>query len=366
MKKGIKMNLLFVGIVNKNIEDAGTRRFKELFETIKRNNKINLNKLNVEYTYNVNFNSIVDLSILQIIYFFKSFNLIFKLLFSKKYKQYNYIWFWPLNYTLIWTIPIMRIFGKKIIFDYNDDFYKLSRRNNLIKIILSYLFIKIPQIMVPYLSNKNIVTIGTYSKMSKRLQVKSFPITCGFDEKKFNKLKKLSVNNKIIKLSYFGGVRKEFDLDFIINIIKNTKLNVELNLYGSNYNVNIPKSKKIVYHGLIDFSKVPEEMNKMDILLNSFKYDDLANNASPVKVFEYMACGKPILSARVESIKDVLKHNHNCLLYEPSNEKDFELKLKELVQNKELRNKLGNNSLKDSKEYTWNKIADKIVKFISN
>lgn len=358
------MKILLIGMFNKKIEDAGTRRFKELFEAIKKNKKIYLEKINIDYNYNVNFDSIIDLSILEIIFFFKSFNLIYKLLFDKKYRKYSYIYFWPLNYTLIWIIPIIRLFHKKVIFDYNDDFYKLSKRDNFIKIILSFLFIKIPQILIPYLSSKNIVTPGIYFRMSEKLKKKSFPITCGYNEKKFKKLKKNNLDDKLIKVGYFGGIKKEFDLDFIINVIKNLKLNVEFHLYGSNYNINILKSKKIFYHGLINFSKVPEEMNKMDILLNSFKYNDLANNASPVKIFEYMACGKAIISSKVDSIKKILINNQNCLLYKPSNKIDFELKLKELVQNKKLRERLGKQALKDSKKYTWKKIADKIIKFI--
>lgn len=354
------MKLLFVNFINKNVEDAGTCRISELYSSLEK--KISVEKIYLDSTKNYYSK---PKFIMVLLYFPESCKIVYKLIFNKKYKEYKYLWFWPVNYNYLWMIPILRIFGKKIIFDYNDDFYELSNNKNCLLKIKSLLLYKIPQIISPYISNYVFLTPHNYKQANNYIRNKSLSLTTGFDKSKFYPLKKKS-DSKEIKIGYFGVIKSEFDIDFILNTIKKIKWQYKFYLYGTNKNILIPKDKRIKYGGILTRKEINKEMNKMDILLCPFKYNKLANNASPIKIFEYMACGKAILCANVESIKDVLKDNHNCLLYEPSNENDFLKKLNFLLQNSQLRRKLGDNALKDSNKYVWESITDKIIDFLDN
>ncbi len=354
-----KYNLLFVIFQDKLIEDGGTRRIDDLFFEF--NKIIDVQKININYPYNIKI-KVLKVFWIKLLLIPNSFIILYKLLFDKKLKQYNTLWFWPMEYIYLWIIPILRLFGKKIIFDYNDNFHKLNTSKNIVKKFGSFILYKIPQTLIPYISNYNILTPYTLRIQSNFIKKKSIGVTTGFINSKFKKTD--NYINKIVKIGYFGGIRKDFDFDFLLNTIIKSNQKFELYLYGKNYGVNIPNDKRIICCGLIPHNVVYKKMNEMDILINSFKYNDLANCASPVKVFEYMACGKAILSANVESIKDVLINNKNSLLYEPSNEKYFLNKFKALISDKELRDRLGKQALIDSKKYTWEKIVEKIKKFI--
>lgn len=355
------MKLLFVNFVTKDTKDAGTKRIDDLYLALE--NKISVKKIYLDLPCNF---SIKFKLINTLLSFPASFKILYKLLFDKRYKDYNYLWFWPINYNYLWVIPILRLYGKKIIFDYNDDFYELSNNNTLLLKIKSVFLYKIPQIITPYISNYVLLTPYRYKLANNYIKTKSLSLTTGFNELKFYHVKKNHSQKKEIKIGYFGSIKSEFDLDFILNAIIKTKYKFKLYLFGWNKDIVIPKDSRIKYMGVLSEDDVNTEINNIDILLCPFKYGNLANYASPVKIFEYMACGKAILCANVESIKGILKHEDNCLLYRASNERDFILKLRLLLQDSELRNKLSIKALRDSKKYTWIKISEKVINYIKH
>ena len=52
---------------------------------------------------------------------------------------------------------------------------------------------------------------------------------------------------------------------------------------------------------------------------------------SPLKLFEAMAMGKPVIGARIGEVAKVLAGEKNGLLYQPGNTKDLTSKLRKLL-----------------------------------
>jgi len=359
-----KNEILYMSFVAPGEYNAGVQRQRDITS----NSSVNFHLYSVPLVYNLR-NKQLQFAITRLLEIPSSLILLYDMIFNKKYNKYKVIIMWPLSFSFLWVMPLLRLFGKKVIYDYNDDFFRLSKRRSFPYNIISFIFIYVPQHASKYVSNKNLVTIGIYNRMSRRLQKKSLTITTGFDNHKFTRSMSDIVNesgNSIIKIGYFGSIRKDFDLQFVLDCIVNSDIKAEIHLYGKNHDIMIPNDPRFFYHGLIEFSEVPSEIRKMDILISSFKYNDLANLASPVKVFEYMACGKAILSARVESIEGILHDGKNCLIYGPQNAVDFMDKLKILIYDSKLRHALGTQAYVDSKEYTWDKTCIRIADFVFN
>lgn len=113
-------------------------------------------------------------------------------------------------------------------------------------------------------------------------------------------------------------------------------------------------------------------MNYCDILLMPYQKKVFLENGitdtskwmSPMKMFEYLACGKPIISSDLPVLREVLKNNINSILVESDNINEWDSAIKLLIINKELRSKLGRNAYIDFKfNYTWEIRAKKIIKF---
>jgi glycosyltransferase involved in cell wall biosynthesis len=91
--------------------------------------------------------------------------------------------------------------------------------------------------------------------------------------------------------------------------------------------------------------------------------DEKINNwTSPLKLFEYMATKRLIIASNIESLKEILIHNHNSILFNPNTENDLADKINFSVKyyNKDL----VINAFEDVKEYTWTNRAKQILNFI--
>ena len=92
--------------------------------------------------------------------------------------------------------------------------------------------------------------------------------------------------------------------------------------------------------------------------------DKARNTVLPLKTFLYKAAGKAILAPDMEDIKEILRHSENAFLVEPDNDDLEILAIKELLEDTSLRKKLGATAKEEMKFLTWDKRAEKILKFV--
>lgn len=154
------------------------------------------------------------------------------------------------------------------------------------------------------------------------------------------------LKDKNYKLLLVGGSGK--DKERIIEIIN-----------------NIDYHDKIIVDGFIDQNELLNIMSLADIaVLPNKKTIESEEYTSPVKTFEYMAMGLPIIAARLPALADILTENENCIFFEPENSKDLADKIISLIEDKKLREKFSLNNISKAKDYSWEKRAENIVDFI--
>ena len=85
--------------------------------------------------------------------------------------------------------------------------------------------------------------------------------------------------------------------------------------------------------------------------------------ASPLKLFEYMASGTPILASDFGAIREVLNEK-NAFLFDPDNINDLIEKIKYISNNNEKAIRIAKESLKLIKDYTWQKRVERILNFL--
>jgi glycosyltransferase involved in cell wall biosynthesis len=83
-----------------------------------------------------------------------------------------------------------------------------------------------------------------------------------------------------------------------------------------------------------------------------------ARFTSPLKLFEYLATGVPIVAADVQSVKEVLTDGENARLYEGGNVAALARALNEVAGDMDLARRL---SCKDAKEYTYKTRAARLL-----
>ena len=110
---------------------------------------------------------------------------------------------------------------------------------------------------------------------------------------------------------------------------------------------------------------IPLWLRAADVLVlpNSAKTKIGSEYTSPLKLFEYMASGTPMIVSNVSAVKEVLS-DKEAVFFKADNSEDLTVKIKMVLENSRgavARAQLAENKVGD---YSWNKRAEAILDFI--
>ena len=84
-------------------------------------------------------------------------------------------------------------------------------------------------------------------------------------------------------------------------------------------------------------------MNQSDVCLGSFGVSPKITRVVPLKVFEALACGRALITARTPAILELLTEGENCLLTEMGEPQDLAEKILYLKNNPAVKEKIAKN-----------------------
>ncbi len=115
---------------------------------------------------------------------------------------------------------------------------------------------------------------------------------------------------------------------------------------------------KVEFVGYVQYNDLPKYYSSADVFVRPSLSEGLGN------VFlEAMACGVPIIGTPVGGIPDFLEDRKTGLFCQVNNPQDIAKKIKEILENDELRKSMVNNGLNLVKDkYSWDKISLKMEK----
>jgi glycosyltransferase involved in cell wall biosynthesis len=203
-------------------------------------------------------------------------------------------------------------------------------------------------------------------------------------DKIFLKTHKKSESRKIIKLPlnknivmYAGGLYRSKGINTFIkssDFFKNQ--NILFVVVGGSY-VEV-KEKSIIHRikqkpNIVHFphqkhNKMPLFLSAADILVipNSEKIKAKAYKEYtwPLKFYEFMSAGRPVILSKVTALKNISKNMHNTIFFKPDSAEDLANKIKLLFHNKKLQRSLSKNAKRVVGKYSWEVRANNILKFI--
>lgn len=78
---------------------------------------------------------------------------------------------------------------------------------------------------------------------------------------------------------------------------------------------------------------------------------------------EAAACGKPVVSTRLEGITEYLEHGEHGFLFEPGDVSGLTSSLERLIEDRKLRRQLGENAREMAQSYSWQNQAERMEYF---
>lgn len=113
-------------------------------------------------------------------------------------------------------------------------------------------------------------------------------------------------------------------------------------------------------------TEVPRYLAAADVLIlpNSGKREISRLYTSPLKLFEYMASGRPIVATDLPSVREILQNGRNAVLVEPDNPEALAEGIEVVLQDPQLADAIATQALKDVTHYTWENRAKRVLQFI--
>lgn len=117
---------------------------------------------------------------------------------------------------------------------------------------------------------------------------------------------------------------------------------------------DIPHTEHIEVIPFVPHHQIPRYLEQADILVMPYQRDlPHAQSISPMKLFEAMAAGRPIIVSDLEPIREIIQHGRNGLRVDPDNAEAWLNAVRFLQDHPELARDLAANALKDASRYSW-------------
>ncbi|TKX72881.1 glycosyltransferase [Halorubrum sp. GN11_10-6_MGM] len=121
------------------------------------------------------------------------------------------------------------------------------------------------------------------------------------------------------------------------------------------------------FSGYVPNREVPKYLAAADVLLMPYKTDhdvrlmDL-KSTSPLKLFEYMAAERPIVSSDIPAISRTLTHEETGLLAEPNDVDELVSYVTRVFRDEEFATKLAQNARNEVPKYSWQSRCETMIK----
>ena len=382
------MNIFYLTFIDLEAEDASTRHTFEICENLqrfshkvtlfapdigrlKRKTEIRIVRVWMPKIPIVGF-LLYYLFLLPIIFFF-SFRFKPELIYSRYY---------PLE--IIVTYFLKRIFRLKYIVEVNGAYMeemKLAGKSKWkIKFftLFEHLLFRLPDRIITVTSKIKEYLIRKYKLNPNKIEVISNGTNVGiFRPMSMTKCKEmLNLNNEMRYICYVGSLQQpwhgiEYGIRAMSKILSKIG-NVKLLIVGDGAlrkslqmkARELSLEKKVIFTGKVPFERVPFYINASEVCIAPFIKDiHEISGFSPLKLFDYMACGKPIVTVVMGELKEFIGKYNIGLVVSPENADELAKAIIRLINDRNLQQIFGKNGRKVAvEEFSWPGIARKVEK----
>ncbi len=259
---------------------------------------------------------------------------------------------------LPWGARIARSTGKPVIYDSHEDLPKQIYTKPWIPFKLRGTLSKIAHKLEKGYAKKLTAIITATDSIKEQFSeckhvevIKNYPLFIPFMEKQDDEVNRILYVGGI---SYLRGYREMIKMMEYIP----AELKAELHLIGPLQHIKEEDQqnleKNIHIHGRIPFQEVQQWLTKGKIGLVCLHPIENYRESLPIKMFEYMAAGLPLIATDFPMWKEIVETSHCGYVTDALDPKAMAAKVTEILSDKSLQKQLGDSGrLAHEETYNW-------------
>lgn len=257
------------------------------------------------------------------------------------------------------------------VFDYADDYvdmlsYELGKLDN--PMVRGFAGIILHKMMA-----RADITLSVSYELAKQAHGNVHVLPNGvnlneYEESKSKQLDEIKRKN-IPVIGFLGSFEYFIDLDLILDTAAQLPEYIFLLVgYGRDWDhvnnrVKQEKLKNVVLTGGVPHTEINSYIDEMDICLNVFKPIPVSHRACPIKLFEYLARKKPVISTRLKELEYIDKE----FIYYADTSNELTAVIKEILASEEdCKKNIEQGYNEVIRNYTWDKIAEGFEKHVKS
>lgn len=123
-------------------------------------------------------------------------------------------------------------------------------------------------------------------------------------------------------------------------------------------------SEKYIFKDTIPHSEVPMYLKSFDCCVLTLPWKEaFAVFMSPLKMFEYMASGCPIIAPDLPNVREIL-NDDMCVFVAPDDMKGIASAIEKVLSDQDLATKISFNAMQEANKYSWVKRADMLINHV--
>ena len=120
---------------------------------------------------------------------------------------------------------------------------------------------------------------------------------------------------------------------------------------------------RVTFTGMVRPREVAAHLEPADVLVLPNPASATSGRyTSPLKLFEYLAMGRPIVASDLPAFREVVRHGENALLFEAGNAAALAEALRTVVGHPALAESLGRRAFETARGYSWDARAERLEK----
>lgn len=176
-------------------------------------------------------------------------------------------------------------------------------------------------------------------------------------------------------IGYVGTFQDWHGIDTLIHSfveLRDSYPNIRALMVGPYYEKYTALAKSLgvddicVFTGPVNYEKVPEYINAADVMVALYEPEknEIRKKygiGSPLKILEYMACGKPVIGTDVEPVNSVILKGYSGYLVKPSDKEELSALISSILCNQKESETIGahGKQIVESR-YSWKQLGDRI------